>query len=1125
MAIKAIINNTEKEIEQIKSDKQDIDYVYSRVGGKEAESALTVSIEAEDPPTVSIESVGGELTNYRIYGNTVDGESVGDLVTSGEHAGEYKVPVTVEGKNLWSGVVEQGSVSVDGDYSNSSSRIRSKNISLSPGLYTISCSLAISCVYAYNNNEKIGCVVDNEGRTRSYNTFYIPIGANNVSVSLCAFNANYEERDITPSDFIWGQIERGQKVTNYEPYHAPITTSIYLPEQIHKVGDEAEYIDYREQKQHRVRRNLLNILANTAIVGGIHFTVNSDKSITIVGNLNASKADLYLITTDSLILNRGEYLVFCENASTNAKFIIGGSPSTGHVPYTEIIDDYSVEVSCSGGGIGFCLIRVTSDIENPITLYPMIRLASIEDDTYEPYIENTDLDVTLPTLSTIKGINTLSVNTSIQPSNIYIKDNFDYKKVFTATRTIEDGLPLNYRNIEDNESTLKNYRIYGNTVDGESVGELVTEGEHAGEYRVPVRVMGKNIFNETVVADKAIESEYEHYQIYHQDGKLYMNGSTPYSQSDIEIALLKSVNAEVLKYINNNFGVYHFSSACPGKIQVRYTIEGSSKQYYTTGKYTSTSSRTADRIVFRLQKDYQYNHEQMGIQIERGNGVTSYEPYHEPITVPIYLPEPLKMVGDEAEYVDYGEQKMHRIGADDIDVTLPALPTLTGTNVLSVGTEAQPSDIYLKGKIKKKPKIYYKIYYYSQDGQTLLYTESVLKGSNGMYSGIPTKMADPQYTYTFAGWSSSTGQTTATPEVRNNIQNDKNVYAAFSQTLNTYTVYFYNESDTPIETIQNVPYGGTATYTGATPTKQGYSFTGWSPLPTNITADTSCYAQFKAPYITDSWEVISQRSAAGTAQNYYSIGDCKSIELNGTMGTLALNTTLYVYILGFNHNSTYEPNGITFGCFKTAATNGIDVCLVDSKYGSSDTSGTKYFNMSHRGNYNYSGWKGSDMRYDILGSTDVQPSGYGSSKVGHDATSTCATTPVANTLMSCLPSDLRSVMKPMTKYTDNKGNSSNAETNVTTSIDYLPLLSEYEVQGTGTYANKYEKNKQAQYTYYSGGNSKVKYRHSATSTAVVWWVRSPCGNSSNRFCRVFTYGGADINDAGYSYGVAPCFLV
>ena len=50
----------------------------------------------------------------------------------------------------------------------------------------------------------------------------------------------------------------------------------------------------------------------------------------------------------------------------------------------------------------------------------MIRKADIEDDTYEPYIENTEVDVTLPEIAVTAGTNILSVGTTVQPSNITI---------------------------------------------------------------------------------------------------------------------------------------------------------------------------------------------------------------------------------------------------------------------------------------------------------------------------------------------------------------------------------------------------------------------------------------------------------------------------------------------------------------------------------------------------------------------------------------------------------------------------------------------------------------------------------------------------------------------------------
>ena len=127
--------------------------------------------------------------------------------------------------------------------------------------------------------------------------------------------------------------------------------------------------------------------------------------------------------------------------------------------------------------------------------------------------------------------------------------------------------------------------------------------------------------------------------------------------------------------------------------------------------------------------------------------------------------------------------------------------------------------------------------------------------------------------------------------------------------------------------------------------------------------------------------------------------------------------------------------------------------------------------------------------------------------------------------MAALPSDLRAVMKPMTIYTDNTGGGSNTASYVTASVDYLPLLAEFEIFGTRSYANSAEQNYQQQYQYYKNGNSKVKYRHSSTSSTAYWWERSPFYNNSTGFCCVSTSGDADYYGAGRSYGLAPAFRV
>ena len=268
----------------------------------------------------------------------------------------------------------------------------------------------------------------------------------------------------------------------------------------------------------------------------------------------------------------------------------------------------------------------------------------------------------------------------------------------------------------------------------------------------------------------------------------------------------------------------------------------------------------------------------------------------------------------------------------------------------------------------------------------------------------------------------------------------------------------------------------------------------------------------------NSWEVIGAVSDAGVADAIWPIGATKAVDVKGTVGTLAIDETLWTFIIGFNHNASREgANKTHFQGFKTAQSGGVDVGLVDNGYGSGYTDGTKYFNMNHSANTNAGGWKDCDLRYDVLGSTNTSKG---------DATGTTATNPVANTLMAALPADLRAVMKPITKYTDNVGNGSgNVAANVTATVDYLPLLAEYEIFGTRAGANSYEQNYQAQYAYYANGNSRIKYKHSAVTTAVVWWSRSCYCSYGNLFVCVHTSGASYSNFANYSRALAPAFAV
>ena len=161
----------------------------------------------------------------------------------------------------------------------------------------------------------------------------------------------------------------------------------------------------------------------------------------------------------------------------------------------------------------------------------------------------------------------------------------------------------------------------------------------------------------------------------------------------------------------------------------------------------------------------------------------------------------------------------------------------------------------------------------------------------------------------------------------------------------------------------------------------------------------------------------------------------------------------------------------------------------------------------NQSNINSGGWNGSYMRKTVLGNSGSP------------------TSPPANSLMAALPADLRAVMKSTTKYTNNTGGGSDNASYVTATTDYLFLLAEFEVFNASSGANSAEQNYQKQYDYYKAGNSRVAYNHTAVTTAVWWWLRSPNYGSSGSFRRVAAGGGGSGISACYSAGVRPGFSV
>ena len=328
------------------------------------------------------------------------------------------------------------------------------------------------------------------------------------------------------------------------------------------------------------------------------------------------------------------------------------------------------------------------------------------------------------------------------------------------------------------------------------------------------------------------------------------------------------------------------------------------------------------------------------------------------------------------------------------------------------------------------------------------------------------------------------------------------------------TISVTRYGDGTISAVSNDTGVATASVSGTTVTVTGTGTAGEATITvsvaagTNYTAPANATCSVSASYIdlilnNNDWETIKQVSDKSKGANYWAVGDRKEVTLNGTVGICTFNNySCYAFIIGFDHNAELEgEHRIHFQFAKTALSGGTDICFTDSSYNSAGSSAAFRMKTS---NTNSGGWEGSYMRNNILGTSKTSYSGR---------------------FIGVLPSALRNVLKSVTKYTDNTGGGSTSSGAVTATTDYAFLLSEYEVFGSCSIANSNEASRQQQYAYYSAGNSKVKYRHTSTSSTAVWWLRSAARDNSYNFARVRTSGGVNDHNANLSHGFAPGFCV
>ena len=356
------------------------------------------STEVEGVPPLSFPSNGNNLLNYRIDGaNGGVGDRTKNLANDNDMLLGY-----------WA--------YADGTYIRTNTWICTPKIACKGNVgYTFQFannSRWYGFVWYDENNNFISTANQQNNLQTGFRSFTAksPSNAGYLVINIAGYPGTNDT--IRTDDLINFQLEESSTATDYEPYGYKIPVVIS-------------------------GKNFLQNTATSQTISGVTFTVNSDGSVTCNGTAS-SNAIFRIVQTPDFPDNEDMLLTGCP---------VGGSSSTYQLQYSNNRDKGFQDM---GNGIvlqkmdyntypnTYVQIRIVEGYTcNNLTFYPMIRLATIQNGTYEPYIEPTttniylvepieeneskELSDTNVNIPTINGTNILSVNTTVQPSKVYVQ--------------------------------------------------------------------------------------------------------------------------------------------------------------------------------------------------------------------------------------------------------------------------------------------------------------------------------------------------------------------------------------------------------------------------------------------------------------------------------------------------------------------------------------------------------------------------------------------------------------------------------------------------------------------------------------------------------------------------------
>lgn len=694
-------NNNYVNIEDIEAKNNNEYYDIEKIVSKQGNLLYNKYKETEGTLPINFKGKGKDLADYRIYGQTVDGESVGDRTA-----------------NLF-----------DEEYGNIPENLPIyEAIYVGDGYFTLSTTAPLNAnsaasLFLMSGNVQTGASTNTTGVWSGHN---ITVESVNGYITV-AYRYQY---GVDPRDYNT-MLNFGSTALPYEPYGYKVlvtvsngtdaqTIPIYLSEQIRKIGDEAEYISYSEQKQY-----IESTDGRGKYVVGLNVDFENKTFTRLANAVGLEKGSDF--DNFSAFGGRKRCNVLDDGTITayygDSNYVEDGS--NGQVMVYQPAFYYKVKpikIEAQDTGIGYHLRNVNYYISNykgeGFKLHPAfyneagepvdyVLLGAYEgclyDSSENSYITDDSqvMEVSEDKFSSIADVKPASGSTQrlTRPNVETLAQNrgngWHSSTVKVASMNqllcmIEMGT-MNFQTAIG--QGVVSYTL-GAGNEASNTGATSSLGNATGQATQTKHISSDGV--ETIdttagklsVSYRGLENPWGNIWEFENGVNIWGNGNMaggePYIANDFNFA--ESKNTE--NYEGAGFTVSNtrgFISAMGYSTKCDWLFMGSE----CLGSY----ARPVGDYLYVVPNLNGYRTSLLGAQWNGGTGAGGF------YWNLYYSSECSWDVGGRLVYVP--QIKKQHIYTTDIDVTLPALPTLTGTNVLSVGTEVQPSSVYLKGKLKR----------------------------------------------------------------------------------------------------------------------------------------------------------------------------------------------------------------------------------------------------------------------------------------------------------------------------------------------------------------------------------------------------------------------------------------